>query len=137
MTNGWTIVSPRPTATAEQLRTEIEQRLKAGAETEKRCHGCETPHPVMLPERRGDGVNWTVAAFPHVPLGCAAFMMKVLSEVMFTYDLVPSSPAPATEEQERKRSSMVVRVRRKVGRSARRPALAAGTPRPRADDMDR
>jgi hypothetical protein len=96
--------SEKRAATAEEIQAEIAMRLKYSASSEHPCRGCGVPTPVLLAERRGDGVNWGIAAFPDVPDGCAAFLMKVLSEVMYAYDLTPSPP-PTSDNKKRKRRS--------------------------------
>jgi hypothetical protein len=82
------------TATAEQIRSTIELHLRFASDVEGRCRDCAAPMPIPI-DRRGDGVNWTVAHFPHLPEGCAPFMMKVLDEVMRKYDLVDGEDAPS------------------------------------------
>jgi hypothetical protein len=80
-------------ASAEVIHSEIGRRLAKAVGIERRCLGFEAPWPVPI-DRRGDGVNWSVSAFPEMPAGCAPAMMQVLSEVMYAYDLrEPAAPA--------------------------------------------
>src|SRR5687768_11093434 len=80
------VESSKILASAEAIHSEIGRRLANAVGSEKRCLGFEAPWPVPI-DRRGDGVNWSISAFPEMPAGCATFMMKVLSEVMYAYDL--------------------------------------------------
>jgi hypothetical protein len=85
-------------ASAEVIHSEIGRRLANAVGIERRCLGFEAPWPVPI-DRRGDGVNWSVSGFPEMPPGCAPFMMKVLSEVMYAYDLrEPADPAPDAQQ---------------------------------------
>lgn len=102
------------TATAEEIQAEIARRLQYAAPSERRCKGCAVPTPVLLLERRGDGVNWSITAFPNVPAGCTSFLMKVLSEVMYSYDLIPTH-VPEHIRTKRKES----RSRRRAQRGVR------------------
>jgi hypothetical protein len=110
-------------ATAEQIQAEIAIRLGSAALREGRCRGCAVPQPVLLLERRGDGVNWSIQEFPAVPEGCAAFLMKVLSDVMFSYDLVAPSSSRDTSNDGSPPHPVVT-----TGKSTRRCARAAGIP---------
>ena len=77
----------KKTATADEIRLEIARRIKADTSMAGKCVGCEPPVPILLTERRGDSVNWTIEHFPMLVPGCTAFMMKVLDGVMRDYDL--------------------------------------------------
>jgi hypothetical protein len=96
--------SSKPIASADRIHSEIERRLEDAFKSERRCYGCGAPWPVLLIERRGDGVNWTINEFPRMPAGCASFLMSVISEVMYSYDLEepardqPANHAPAPRQ---------------------------------------
>lgn len=76
-------MSKKIVATAEEIRTEIARRI--AADPTGQCRDCDAPMPVPI-ERR-DGVNWSVAHFPNLVPGCTAFIMRILSSMMETYDL--------------------------------------------------
>ncbi len=80
-------MSMKKIATAEEIRAEIARRI--AADPTGLCRDCVAPTPVPI-ERR-DGVNWSVDHFPKLVPGCTVFIMRILSHMMETYDLVDTN----------------------------------------------
>lgn len=74
-------------ATAEEIRAEIARRI--AADPTGQCRDLIAPTPVPI-ERRDD-VNWSVDHFPNLVPGCTAFIMRILSKMMDTYDLADAN----------------------------------------------
>ena len=77
----------RRTATAEEIRDEIQRRIAEGKELDGDCIECEAPTPIALKEPDQDGCNWTVTAYPGVILGCLGVVSNITEQVKREFNL--------------------------------------------------
>jgi len=75
-------------ATAEEIRGEIQLRIKSSTELDGDCKNCRAPTPRFTDPDTNHGCNWTVGVFPGVVPGCLGFVKSITRTVMMEYELV-------------------------------------------------
>lgn len=75
-------------ATVEEIRREIERRIKSSAELDGDCKDCRAPTPRFADPDTNHGCNWAVDVFPGVVPGCLGMVKRITLTVMMEYDLV-------------------------------------------------
>lgn len=73
--------------TADEIRDEIQRRIRESDELNGDCRGCGAPTPYRIDPATNDGCNWMVDVFPSVEPGCLEFVKAITHQVMHEYDL--------------------------------------------------
>lgn len=74
-------------STAEEIRLEIQRRIKNNNELDGDCQDCRAPTPRFTDPDANHGCNWTIDVFPGVIPGCLDFVKNVTRTVMAEYEL--------------------------------------------------
>lgn len=75
-------------ATADEIRSVIQGRIKTSTELDGDCKDCRAPTPRFTDPDTNYGCNWRVDVFPSVIPGCLDFVKAITREVMKEYELV-------------------------------------------------
>jgi hypothetical protein len=73
-------------ATVEQIKAEIERRIKASTELDGDCRGCGTPTPRWAPRDKYPS-GWSIDVLPSLAPGCEEVITKIVLGVMQEYEL--------------------------------------------------
>ena len=78
--------------TAEEIRREVQRRIRGSKELDGECAGCRADMPRPTDPATNGGCNWTVDVFPDAIDGCLDFVCldfvkAITRKVMAVYEL--------------------------------------------------
>jgi hypothetical protein len=76
-------------ATAEEIHTDLVERIERRIARDPRFAGCAAPWPKAVASRREGAPNWTIDGFPGgLAPGCFTELVKLVDQARMEYDLV-------------------------------------------------
>jgi hypothetical protein len=74
-------------ATAEEIHSDLQQRIDRLARREEKYRGCSVSAPKRIAPNK-NGYNWTIAGFPDLPSGCFTEVVKIVDQARLEYELI-------------------------------------------------
>jgi hypothetical protein len=81
-------VTSRKRATAEEIQSDLQQRIDRLAAREQKFGSCRAPRPRRSRARTASAPNWTVDGFPGLPSGGFGTLVRLLDQARLEYELV-------------------------------------------------
>jgi len=75
-------------ATAEEIQSDLKERIERAVARDGRLNGCEAPMPRLSRVRSEGGPNWTVDGFPGLPDGCFGAIVRIVDQARMEYELI-------------------------------------------------
>jgi hypothetical protein len=75
-------------ATAAEIRTEIQNRIRESREMGGDCRECEAPTPRPAAPMDNAGCNWTIDFLPDRIPGCEKFVLLIVKKAMREFELI-------------------------------------------------
>jgi hypothetical protein len=81
-------VTLKKQATAEEIRTDLQERIDRFIARDPKFAGCAAPTPRPVALLRDGAPNWTIDGFSALAPGCFTALVKIVDQARLEYDLV-------------------------------------------------
>jgi hypothetical protein len=75
-------------ATAEEIQSDLKERIERCADRGGNCRGCGTPVPEAARPKEAGGPNWIVKGLPELAPGCFGTIVRIVDQMRLEYELV-------------------------------------------------
>jgi hypothetical protein len=79
-------VTMKVRATAEEIQSELKERIERCAD--RHCRGCGVPVPQAARPKEAGGANWIVKGLPELAPGCFGAIIRIVDQMRLEYELV-------------------------------------------------
>jgi hypothetical protein len=80
-------IATRKRASADEIQTDLQERIDRLAQRDQSFRGCTAARPRPTIARSEGAPNWTVDGFPGLPSGGFGTLVRILDQVRREYEL--------------------------------------------------
>jgi len=81
-------VTIKKRATAEEIQSDLKERIERCEDRDGKCRGCGAPVPQAARPKEAGGANWIVKGLPELAPGCFGAIVGIVDQMRLEYELV-------------------------------------------------